>query len=293
MSGCVCTSGKVFEAMEPVLLQHCSLASGPSAWRGILAAGTVFAETGVDMAPHNCSSSQLHSNRSAGAEACKGPFTGANSPISSACDPTMTWSFLGALPCVMAFSLCHADPAASSHETQQSSELLKGLTTQLEPIFKLLKADARLMLPFIRALASHSQQSVGQPSTSGGSHDQPSRQSLIPACDNKQEEVVAVTAEHARQADAGLGGSMADPAGRGGGARVVAAVEALLALCKEQVLLAQLLELLQPLSEACSTLRYAVSASCNIAHRLASDNCCCIVREVQKCCSCVVFAGRT
>ena len=273
MSGCVCTSGKVFQAMEPVLLQHCSITDGPLAWRGVLAGAAVFAEAALDTAPQNSPSSHMHTSRSAGTEACKGPSSATNSPASPACTPTMTLSFLAALPCVAAYYSCHADPAASPHVSQQSGELLMGLGTQLEPIIKLLKADAGLMLPFICALVSQGQQSVGQSSMSGGSHDQPSRQRLV----EKQKGVVPVTAEHARQADAGLAESLADPAARGGGEQVVAAVEVLLALCKEQVLLAQLLELLQPLSEACSTLRYAVSAI-TLAD-WPKTSCCCIVRN--------------
>ena len=166
-----------------------------------------------------------------------------------------------------------------------------GLSTQLEPIIKLLKADAGLMLPFIRALVSQGQQSVGQSSMSGGSHDQPTKQSLVQEGVENQKGVVSITAEHARQADAGLGESMADPAARGGGKKVVAAVEALLALCEEQVLLAQLLELLQPLTEACSTLRYAVLAI--MLTNWSKTPCCCVVRKVQKCYSCVILAIRT
>ena len=288
-SGCGCISGKVFQAMEPVLLQHCSSRAGPLAWRGIIAAATVFAEAALDTASQNSSSSHVNSSQSAGTEAWEGPSTGANSPTSSACNPTMTSKFLAALPCVMALYSCHADPAAPSHTSDQRGELPKGLTAQLEPIIKLLKADPRLMLPFICALVSQSQQTVGQLSTSGGSHDQPSSQSLVQACYKNQQGVVNITAEHARQADAELGGSTADSAAMGGGARVTAAVETLLALCEEQVLLAHLLQLLQPLSEACSTLRYAVLASCNHAHRLAQDFCCCFIRKVQKCCSCVIL----
>ena len=256
MLGCVCTSGKVFQAMEPVLLEHCTSTAGPLAWRGIIAAATVFAEAGFDTTPQNSSSS--HSSYSAGAEAGKGPLGGTNSPTSSACNPTRTSSFLAALPSVMAFYSCHVDSAAASYVSQQSSQQLKGSTSQLESIIKLLKADARLMLPFIRALVSHCRQTVGLVSTSGGSHDQPSSQScLVQASDKTQEGVVSITAEHARQDDRGLAGPVAGSAAKGGGATVVAALEALLALCEEQMLLAHLLELLPLLSEACSTLRYA------------------------------------
>ena len=242
--------------MEPVLLEHCTSTAGPLAWRGIIAAALVFAEAASDTASQNNSSS--HSSQSAGAETGKGPSGGTNSPTSSACNPTRTSSFLAVLPSVMAIYSCHVDSAAASYVSQQSSEQLKGSTSQLQSIIKLLKADAHLMLPFIRALVSHCRQTAGQMSTSGGSHDQPSSQScLVQASDKTQEGVVSITAEHARQDDGGPGGPVADSAAKGGGATVVAAVEALLALCEEQMLLAQLLELLPSLSEACSTLRYA------------------------------------
>lgn len=256
MSGGVCTAGKVFQAMEPVLLQHSSATDGPSAWRGIIAAATVCAEASFDSAPQNSPISYRHSSLSA--EAGKGPSRGTDSPASSASNLTMTSGFLAALPCVMALYSCHADSAAASHVTPPGGKLLKGLEKQQNPVFKLLKADARLMLPFIRAVVQQGQQSVGQLSSSDVSRVQPGRQSLAQACDEDQARDVSMNAELASQADAGLGEVQADPAGRGGGGEVLAAAEALLSLCKEQALLVQVVELLQLLSQACSTLRYAL-----------------------------------
>lgn len=279
--------------MEPVLLQHSSATHGPLAWRGIIAAATVCAEASFGSAPQNSLTSHRDSSLSAGTEACKGPSGGTDSPTPCASNVTMTSRFFAALPCVMAYYSCHTDSAAASHVTQQSSELLKGLDKQQNPIFKLLKADASLMLPFIRALMHQGQQNVGQLTSPGAIGVQPSRQMLVQACDEDPTGDASITAELARQADVGLGESSADPASSGGGGEVLAAAEALLSLCEEQALLLQIVELLQPLSEACSTLRYAWLPHCSHAHTVASDLTCCAVRQVQECCAYVTGASRT
>lgn len=291
MSGCVGTSGKVFQAMEPVLLQHSSATDGPLAWRGIIAAATVCAEASLNSAPQN--SPIRHSSLSAGTEACKGLLGGIDSSTSSASSLTMTSGFLAALPCIMVYYSCHANSAASPHVTQQSGRLPKEVDKQQNPIFKLLQADARLMLPFIRALVHQGQQSVAQLTSSGASRVQPGKQSLIQACVEDQTGDVSITSEVTTQADAGLGELPADPAGRGGGGETLAAAEALLSLCEEQTLLVQIVELLQPLSEACSTLRYALLPYCCHTHTVAQDLTCCAVRQVQECCAHVLRVNRT
>ena len=279
--------------MEPVLLQHSSATDGPLAWRGIIAAATVCAEASCDSAPQNSPINHRHSSLSAGTENCKGPSGGTDSPTSSASNLTMTSGFLAALPCVMAYYSCHADSAASSPVIQQSGRLPKGVDKQQNPISKLLQADARLMLPFIHALVHQGQQSVAQLKSSGARRIQPGKQSMVQACDEDQTGDASITAELARRADAGVGESPADPASRGGGGEVLAAAEALLSLCEEQALLVQIVELLQPMSEACSTLRYALLPHCSPAGTLAPDFTCCAARQVQECCAHLLRVKRT
>ena len=272
--------------MEPVLLQHSSATAGPLALRGIIAAATVFAETGFDRPSQSSPSSHFPSSQSAGIEPAKGVLKDADSPTISANGLAMTSSLLTALPGVMACYSCHTQSAAqavSSDTIQQGNELLQGLDRQLQPILKLLKADARLMLPFIAALVSQCQLSIGLSDSTGASHPQYISQTLVHACDETHEGGVSTSAEYARQAEGGLGESVTGPAARDGGDKVVAAVGVLLVLCEEQALLVQILGLLQPLSEACSTLRYAVLPSCNLPQGLCQSCVLCYRHAVRTC----------
>lgn len=253
-----CITGTVFQAMQPVLLYHSSATAGVLAWRGIIAAATVFAETD---ARATCSSLGNPASHTAGKGSAKGPSEPLPQGPSPAPDSltTMTPSFLTALPSVMACYSCHAEPASQPPPpgtTEQGPGMAHGLQQQLKPVFRLLKADPCLMRPYIAALVNQGQYSVGQ--LPPASPAQPISPCLAQPCDGADKGGVSGPLEHARQADGGD-----DPLGAWGGAggrgeAVVAAVQALLALCEEQALLAQVLRLLQPLLETCSTLRYAV-----------------------------------
>lgn len=240
--------------MQTVLLHHSTAAASVLAWRGIIAAATVFAVYASSRASHSLGT---HGSQSAGKQSSRSPSDPAEGPSSAADGPTvMTPGFLTALPGVMACYSCHAEPAAlspSTRWTKESNEAVHVPHQHLQPVFKLLKADERLMRPYIAALAVQGQQSVKQVVLS--SQAQPSSLSL---CDEAERDGGGRPAEYAREAD-GLDVPVAKPAVGGGGETAVAAVDALLALCEEQALLAQVLRLLQPLSEACNTLRCALS----------------------------------
>ena len=238
--------------MQPVLLHHSNATAGVLAWRGIIAAATVFAEY-ASRASHDSLSGQCI--QSTGKEASKRPSDGAEWPSPSADSPSvLTPSFRTELPGVMPCYSCLSESAASpsTHTTEKSNEAVHGLHQPLQPVFRLLKADEGLMRPYIAALIAQAQHSIGRVDVA--SQAQPSSPSL---CDGAERGRGRRPAEGARQAD-GLDDAVAKLAVGSGGKTAVAAVEALLALCEEQGLLVQVLGLLQLLSEACSTLRCVV-----------------------------------
>lgn len=267
--------------MQPVLLHHSSAAASVLAWRGIIAAATVFAEYASSRASHDSVGGQ--SSQSVSKQSSKSPSDHPQGPSPAADGPTaMSPSFLRALPGVMACYSCRAEPAAHSalpRMTKQSNEAVHVPHQQLQPVFKLLKADERLMRPYIAALVEQSQQSVNHV-VDLSSQAQPSSLCL---CDEADRDGGGRPAEHAREPH-GLDVPVAKLAVGGGGDTAVAAVDALLALCEEQALLAQVLRLLQPLSEACNTIRCAVP-------QMLLHSCCNVGPEYVDVLYCHAWAG--
>ena len=280
------SAGKGLEAILPVLTQHSSAAAGTLAWQGIIAAATVLTKCADPTGLHSSTTSnaissshvQLAAAHASGVAtnipgvsglAANSPSAAADvgTPPPSAAAPATglkvdspSQSFLPSLPAVLAYYSCGAAPVALAAVPHDIVAAGKKTDKHLQPVLSLLQADAILILPFIRALVLHCQESMGQAAISTTVAQTPLRvQHGLHSSDQGHTEELTAPEKSSEQAVEMLDHTAASSAVLCSN-RLMAAVEVLLAVCQEQALLQHVLELLQPLHEACKQLRCAAWA---------------------------------
>ena len=243
-----------------MLIQHSNASAGLLAWRGIIAAATVFAEHAHAMAPQASSSSLTHSSQlTASTDAAAGfgdsPDSRQNPVSSSEASAGRFSPLLTVMPAVMAYYSCNTGSAAQAIMPSMAQQSNKELESHSLPVLKLLRAEARLYAPFIAALIAHCEQSLGQLGLSRDRHDLSTRHDVVQPLDEAltvdgSMPVGSLKAVHEACGNTdGMNSCCSD--------RLVAAIEILLAMSEEQTLLAHTLRLVQQLHEACSSFRYA------------------------------------